>query len=247
MWSIYDDLIDGIPAHLTVDECVVGLYWTCIVSEGNAGIAMTVNTGCGDGFSRGSCIGKPLREVAEYAKSWNMVEATIGMAAINAYYNTPENMQNLGIDRDTGSGESIFTEPLEYLLGKKVAVIGHFPRIEKNLGGICDLSVLERKPSGNDFLDSACEYILPEQEVVFITGVTFTNKTLPRLLELTRNARTVMVGPTVPVTPILFHHGVDSVAGFYVTDIGLMRNLVSQAAYFQIFKCGGRVVYDLAP
>ena len=34
----------------------------------------------------------------------------------------------------------------------------------------------------DDFLDSACEYILPEQDFVFITGMTLTNKTLPRLL-----------------------------------------------------------------
>jgi uncharacterized protein (DUF4213/DUF364 family) len=66
--------------------------------------------------------------------------------------------------------------------GKKVAVVGHFSLVEKQLGCKCSLSILEREPEGTDFLDSACEYILPEQDFVFITGMTLTNKTLPRLL-----------------------------------------------------------------
>ena len=60
--------------------------------------------------------------------------------------------------------------------------MGHFPLVEKQLGRKCSLSILEREPEGADFLDSACEYILPEQDFVFITGMTLTNKTLPRLL-----------------------------------------------------------------
>lgn len=124
---------------------------------------------------------------------------------------------------------------------KKVAVIGHFLYIEKQLGDQCDLCVLEREPEGSDLLDSACEYILPEQDVVFITGMTLTNKTLPRLLTLTAAVKTILVGPSSPITPKLFSYGVDSIAGFYVMDVDLTRTLVSQAAHTEIFR-GGRKI-----
>ena len=37
--------------------------------------------------------------------------------------------------------------------------------------------------------DPACEYILSEQDVVIMTATTLINKTMPRLLALSRNAR----------------------------------------------------------
>lgn len=247
-WDLYDALIDGIPSGHTVDECMIGLHWTFVRSGDHAGIAMTFQGSSISGLKNGPYIGRDLHEVAEGIKSWDMLQASVGMAACNAWYNSREKMAELGIDRDgkaakTGTGESIFDEPLEALQGKKVAVIGHFPYIEKQLGDQCDLCVLEREPEGSDFLDSACEYILPEQDFVFITGMTLTNKTLPRLLTLTKTARTILVGPSSPITPKLFSFGIDSIAGFYVTDIDQTRALVSQAAHTEIFRGGRRITY----
>ena len=45
MWDIYDDLIDSIPDNLTVQDCMLGLHWTLVKSEGGTGTAMTVNDG----------------------------------------------------------------------------------------------------------------------------------------------------------------------------------------------------------
>ncbi len=245
-WKIYDELIGGIPEGLTVDECIIGINWTFIRAGEHAGIAMTFRSSCVSGMAEGTYVGKSLKEVAEGAKSWNMLRASVGMAAINAFYNTAENMAAVGDakSRNTGAGESVFSEPLESLVGKAVAVIGHFPYIEKQLGALCRLSVLERDPDGNDYLDSACEYLLPEQDAVFITGMTFTNKTLPRLLELTGKGRTVLVGPSAPLSEILFRYGVDAVAGFYITDVNQARELVAQGAHREIFRSGRRTVFE---
>lgn len=180
-------------------------------------------------------------------KSWDMLQASMGMAACNAWYNNCENLSLLGMDlsdKKAGSGDSIFNEPLDSLTGRNVAVIGHFPYIEKQLGDKCNLSVLERDPDGADYLDSACEYILPEQDFVYITGMTMTNKTLPRLLTLCQSAKTTLVGPSSPVTPVLFKYGVDCIAGFCITDIDMARALVSQAAHTEIFRCGKRITFS---
>ena len=247
-WELYDALIDGIPADRVVDECIIGLHWTFVRSGDMAGIAMTFQGSSLSGLKNGPFIGRSLQEVAAGLKSWDMLQASVGMAACNAWYNSRDKIAVFGIDQDgkntqAGAGESIFNQPLEAIQGKKVAVIGHFPYIEKQLGDKCELSILEREPEGNDFLDSACEYILPEQDFVFITGMTLINKTLPRLLTLTENSVTTLVGPSSPITPKLFSFGVDSIAGFYVTDIDQTRILVSQAAHTEIFHGGRRVTY----
>ena len=248
-WELYDALIEGIPSDLIVEECLIGLHWTFIRAGRYAGIAMTFQGSSLSGLANGPVVGKSLRDTAAGLKSWDMLQASVGMAACNAWYNAPDKMAALGLeqeddDRKAGAGGSIFAEPLESLLGKKVAVIGHFPYIEKQLGGKCELSVLEREPEGKDYLDSACEYLLPEQDYVFITGMTLTNKTLPRLLTLTKNAKTVLVGPSSPITPVLFRFGVDSIAGFYVTDPEGTRVLAAQAAHTEIFRGGRRITFS---
>jgi uncharacterized protein (DUF4213/DUF364 family) len=92
------------------------------------------------------------------------------------------------------SSENAFDSYSQLVKGKKTAVIGHFHKLEDYLKEAASISVLERKPTGNDFPDSACEYILPEQDFVFITGTTLINKTLPRLLTLAKNAHVVLGG-----------------------------------------------------
>ncbi len=248
-WDLYDALIDGIPSGLTVDECMIGLNWTYVRSGELAGIAMTYQGNSTTGFANGSHIGKSLRDIASGMKSWNMLQASVGMAACNAWYNSPGKLLSMGLGYDNprdGIGESIFNEPLESFVGKKVAVVGHFPLVENQLGGKCSLSILERDPEGSDYLDSACEYILPEQDFVFITGMTLTNKTLPRLLSLCRNAKTTLVGPSATLSPILFDFGIDCIAGFYITDIELARSMVSQAAHREIFRSGKRITFTIA-
>ena len=248
-WELYDILLDGIPSDLFVDECIIGLNWTFVRAGDYAGIAMTFQGSSVSGLTNGSCIGRSLRDVAAGIKSWDMLQSSVGMAACNAWYNARDKMAALGLDQEgkaeqAGAGQSIFNQPLESIVGKKVTVIGHFPYVEKQLGDKCDLSILERDPEDGDLLDSACEYILPEQDFVFITGMTLINKTLPRLLSLTENAHTFLVGPSSPITPKLFPFGVNTVAGFYVTDIDRTRVLVSQAAHTEIFRGGRRVIFS---
>ena len=98
------------------------------------------------------------------------------------------------------------------LAGKKVAVIGHFPGVEP-LRPICELSVLERICQTGDYPDPACEYLLPDQDFVFITATALENKTMPRLLELCQKPFTVIWGPSTPLTKVLFEFGADALIG----------------------------------
>ncbi|MGC4018433.1 MAG: DUF364 domain-containing protein [Muricomes sp.] len=186
-WQLYDELIAGIPDKLTVKYYQGGYNWSRVISsEDSVGLAMTIPTVTRPAISReASLIGKPLRETAQLVKSWNLVEAAIGLAAINSWYNQPERAARCGFVHPevTDDVREAFDVYFEECKGKNVTVIGHFPFIEKRLSGHCQLSILERNPDYGDYPDSACEYLLPQQDYVFITACTFVNKTLPRLLE----------------------------------------------------------------
>lgn len=239
MWTLYDILIEGIPAKERVDEVICGSHWTMVRSGDRAGVAMTLSD-----TTRPKLIALPyegisLRRLAACAKSWNLAEATVGVAALNAYWNSPRH-RHVAQALDHEDIEA-FSSYRQHVTGKKVAVIGHFPHLEKTIGDVCDLSILERRPSPGDYPDPACEYILPAQAYVFMTGVTLINKTMPRLLQLARGAKIVLVGPSVPLSPLFFQQGVYDLQGFVVTDPVLCRTVLRGEDNRAVFQAGKRI------
>ena len=220
-WELYDWLIEGVPEGIGVLDCCLGLHWSYVEAECGMGIGHTLRDG-----TRASSGADPreldLKTLCSYAKSWNFTEATLGVAALNAWYAQPERIKALGgsWDEETakGKGSNPFWSLQERCSGKKVAIIGHLPNVNA-MAQVADVTVLERNcSSGIDTPDSACEYILPEQDFVIMTGTTLTNKTMPRLLELSREATVVVTGPSAVPAAAMEAAGVDIVAGSMVAD-----------------------------
>jgi uncharacterized protein len=241
LWACYKSLLNGVTPGLTVHDCVVGQVWTMVTTDqGHAGIALSHSEGLDESTLPGSVAGCDLTTAASWAISWNYYEAAIGCASINAIANTRESVEDVTgkpLEASSVDGESIIEQLARDFAGAKVAAIGHFGTIE-SLASECDLTVLERSPGLGDRPDPACEYLLPEQDVVLITGTTVINKTLPRLLELSRNAYTVLVGPSTPLSPVWFEHGVDLVASAVVTDPMAVRRCVQEGAHRRVFRQG---------
>lgn len=245
MWKLYDELIDRIPPDIIVDNITVGMGWTAVTAGIYCGTAMTVREqDCYDDLL--DCRrGQPLKYLASLSKSWNFTEASIGVAAINAYYNNKTTWRDTVVMGRTPwkmiGSENAFDGYAREVKGKKVAIIGHFRHLEKYLTEAENVVVLERRPSGDDLPDSACEYVLPEQDYVFITGVTLINKTLPRLLQLASAGKVILVGPSTPMTPLLFQYGVSEMSGFLVGSKEALIDAVSIAGHRSFFQCGDRV------
>ena len=106
----------------------------------------------------------------------------------------------------------------------KIGVVGRFPFID-SLGK--DVFVFERRPMQGELPDTAAETLLPKCDLIVISGSTFVNKTLQRLLELS-NGYTFVIGPTTPLTPILLEYGADVIAGAIVNDAEKALEIVSQ-------------------
>lgn len=247
MWEIYDALINGIPENIVADELICGYPHAYVRSGEGAGIAgirlletrMPI-------FSK-NLIGQPLREVATCVKSWNFIEAAVGLAAINAYYNNPQVARENGVLFSTAKRvEDRMFDPFimsqNELRSKKVAVIGHFPYLDRLLEPICDLSIIDAYPEEGDFPMSASEYLLPECEYVYLTSSCIVDKTLPRLLELSKKSKRItLVGPGTPLAPQLFNYGIGDLSGFVIKDNLRAFRIVAGAERIKIFTAGQKV------
>lgn len=241
MWDLYDALIEAVPPSAQVRECVCGLNWFAVRATG-VGVAMSPGEGAPSLPHAGRYAGMALKDLAALSKSWNFHEAALGLAALNAAFNGPATVAAaFGQPLEKIESANCFHYLREDFRGKKVAVVGHFRDLEP-LKDICDLTILERKPQAGDLPDPACEYVLPDQDIVVITAVTLINKTLPRLLQLAQGARIVLTGPTTPLTPILYDFGIEMLAGLVVENETDVLRTVQEGGQHQLFDSGARMV-----
>lgn len=238
-WNLYKQLVEGVPEGIAVKDILVGNHWAIVEAESGCGMAMIVSGGRGTYGLYPNALHMELRDLAAQCASWNYLEASVGVAALNAWYSTLENAAAVGMkieEKGTNDGFDLYKR---LCAGKRVCVVGHFPLIER-LSDDCELSILERNPQSGDYPDPACEYIVPQQDFLFCTGITLTNKTMPRLLSLANrpSVSTILVGPSVVPAPVLYDYGVDCMAGSVITDPERAKSAVMHAATSGIFKHG---------
>lgn len=246
MWKLYDELIENIPGDICAKDVRIGSSWGYVSDEENCGIGVMYPIESRMPRYKNDWTGRPLRDIACCAKSWNFIEASIGVAAINCYYNSRERAEQCGVRIPTArAGEDRMNDPFisyqKQVRGKNVAVVGHFPYLENLFEPICSLSILELDPQKGDFPISASEYLIPAADYVFLTCGTLTDKRLPRLLELSAHAHTVLVGPATPMTPILFSYGIDDMSGFVFRDMEKADRILTGGQFGSLYTTGWKV------
>ena len=226
--SILSDLIAQLQGKdHPVKEVLTGAYWTGVVS-GGCGLASTFRheehphrQGVRD---VGRLTEKTALELAEYALSGYTMEASIGMAAINSL---------LEVDEKRWVEQNASQILLEKGEGKNVAIVGHFPFIPELRKKARNLWVLEQKPRAGDLASQEAQNILPQCEVVGITGTAFINHTLDDLLTWAKGKYILLIGPTTPLTPFLFNYGIHVLSGTVVVDKVEAFKCISQGATFR--------------
>jgi len=97
--------------------------------------------------------------------------------------------------------------------------------------------VIEKNPQEGDFPETETGNLVPQADVVGITGTAFTNHTIEHLLKLCHpGAYIVILGDTAPLSPVLFDYGIDAVSGTKVTNEELALRCVSQGATYRQIK-----------
>jgi uncharacterized protein (DUF4213/DUF364 family) len=226
--KILDDLLSNLKKNddpvRSVHTCV---FWTAVISK-HCGLSSTFRDE-GPSHERGvrdvgNLTRKTALELAEYAKSESLLEASIGMATVNSL---------IDIDESKCVEKNAFEIILEKGEDKNVAIVGHFPWIPKLRGKTKNLWVLEQRLREGDLPAKEADRILPQCDVVGITGTSFINHTLERLLQLCKDAYVLLVGPTSPLTPLLFDHGIDAICGSKIIDPDRLIRTIGEGATFK--------------
>jgi uncharacterized protein (DUF4213/DUF364 family) len=112
--------------------------------------------------------------------------------------------------------------------------VGHFPFVPRVREVAASCSVLELSPGPGDLPADMAPEIIPKADVVAITGMALINGTFEGLVALCRpDAFVLVLGPSTPLSPILFDYGVDAISGAVITNIGPALAAVSQGANFR--------------
>lgn len=225
---LISDLINSLNNDSQIKQILVGAHWTAVSSR-FCGIASTVISDKPHGGELVKNAGRlhqlSALELAGYAQSENTLEASIGLACINSLIRLPN--KNIVT-------ANAFDIVAEKGVGKNIAVFGHFPQMERLYATSRTVSVFELSPAESELSLDKIPEILPKADVVAITSNTIINHTLDQILPyLKPRAFTLMVGPSTPLSPVLFDYGISMLAGIKVLDSKLLFQSVSQGAIFR--------------
>lgn len=236
--STTDLLLGSLKADAPVRQVLVGAFWTAVVLETDpprCGLASTLRPVAHSGGSpvcqAGRLLERSGQELAEMLRSSSTLEASIGAAAFNALLEVDEtscvevNAEQVILERGTG---------------RRVAIVGHFPFVERARRAVEECWVLELIPRPGDVSAERAVEILPQADVVALTGTSLINHTFDDLIGLCRSdAFVLLLGPSAPLSPTIFETGVDAVSGTLVTDPERVLRSVGQGATFRQVKRGG--------
>ena len=229
---ILDDLISTLNFDTAVRDIRQGFFHTGVLTR-YCGLAATLPR---DALKQegplvkeaGLLLDKTPEELALMAYSESIMEAAIGMAAINSL---------LDVDLNSCTELNAADLIIQKCERKNVAIVGHFPFLPRVRERAKALWVIEKNPREGDHLETEAERFIPQSDLVAITGTSLTNHTLEQLLGLCDpKAFIIMLGDTVPLSQVLFSYGIDAVSGTRVVDPDLALRCVSQGANFRQIK-----------
>jgi len=232
--SVLKDILSSLELDHEVSDIRTCVFWTAVTSF-RCGLASSMATSLLPSErhqveSAGNLLPTGAKALAKLSLSSKILEASIGVAAINSLLPIDE---SLCIDLNAEEEIRFRGE------GKRVAVIGHFPFV-KGLRAVAQTLWVFELPGRSrpgDFTGNEIETLLPQAEVVAITSTTLINHTLGSILSLTApDAYKIMLGPSTPLSALLFDYGFDALSGSIVIDRNQVINCISQGANFRQVK-----------
>lgn len=235
--GVIERLLGEVGQDGVLSDLRVGTHWTLAVVDTpvgrRAGLASTqmvhdLEHGTPAVRDAGLLVGRQGKDLAQWALSASPTERSIGFAVMNAL---------LTVDEARCKPLNAESFILERAPGRHVAIVGHFPFVPKVFGAAARCSVLELNPQAGDLPASDAPVVIPDADVVAITGMSLVNGTFEALARLCRpDAYVLLLGATTPLVPLLFDYGVDAISGTVVDDIPLAAAAVSQGANFRQIK-----------
>lgn len=237
------DILQRIARHArsgeVVDVCI-GLNWTAVVVDcgdgPRCGLAATLNGRLWYNDQpeiphAGALAGLPISALLEGLEEENSPLKSLALAALNAA------LPPLSAPADERNAVEVIAKKGK---GRHVALIGHFPFVDALRPRVGRLSVLEMHPRQGDLPASTAPAILPRADLVAITAMTLMNGTFEDLMAYCpSHADILLLGPSTPLSPLLFDAGVTHLAGAQVKNIPAVLRAVAQGGNFRQVRRAG--------
>ena len=237
--TMTEDLLAQVAANAAqarlVDVCL-GAFWTAVTVELDGQVRTGISSTLHGGADHHHGGGPPVRAagrlhaqrvtaLTELARSGSILEASVGVAAINAL---------LDVDVDACVNVNAADVIAARGADKNVAIVGHFPFLARIRQVARMTWVLELDPRQGDLPAHQAPDLLPQADVVALTGTSLLNHTFDELIALCRPETYVIVlGGTTPLSARFFATGVDAVAGTRIVDSTAALATISQGATFK--------------
>lgn len=209
----------------SIHKVAAGVH-LCLVQSRSAGMASIIHDP-DDGHQMITGAGKlqtlSLRELLKLIYSDNLLEASLGMAALNSALPPAA-----GYDKGNA-----FDFIRAQAAGKNLGIVGHFHFVERFRPEVKNLWVFEKKPQGDDLDESLMDTYLPDCQVLVITAQSLTNNTLGQILDLAPKAFKILLGPSAPLSTLLFDYGIDVIGGVKIINSDLVYQYIIQGAGFR--------------
>ncbi|MEW5936801.1 MAG: DUF364 domain-containing protein [Candidatus Thermoplasmatota archaeon] len=194
----------------------IGLHWTAVWSM-HVGMAHTYKTGRKMQVEHAGHLSElSAWHLAKMSRSGEPLNASVGVAALNS------------LIEPNGRAGSVNPFMERYAKDRVVTIIGRFPFNNKIAKRAKKAYVLEFEPKEGEMPSSACEEVMPRSEMNIITATALINHTLDRLLELGSGGLNIVLGPSTPMTQVMFDFGVDILAGVRVSDPQALSGAITQ-------------------
>jgi hypothetical protein len=213
--EILSKLLAGLPEPVPqLRELHISIHWLIVNCQRYA-MATFLRAGdplapCFQTSYLGDQQGRPITEIADcFADSEDPLRLGLITACLNGSLPLPEEFFR-------GNAVAPFAEMIQHC---PTCFIGRFPKAVAWRDQGYPVTIIEMEPEGLDVHWTYSKPVLEEAEIVFITGLTLTNGTFLEVVERTPRAKyRVLMGPTVPFSPVFFEYGIHLVGSTLVSD-----------------------------
>lgn len=220
---IFDVIAGHVPDDARIEEVCIGIFWTFVRTQYGAAISATAHRWLEDppGIlipGAGSLVGMCVKDLAELYDASSLTARSLANAAVSASFSACDMTGIRHEDKAQHLLESLCLASSEH---KHIALIGHFHFADalRELGHKLDVYELENRCGPDDIPNTQIPERLPEADIVVMTSSTLITHATEDILACCRSdAFRMIVGPTVPLHPVLWDFGFDAVCGNVVTD-----------------------------
>ena len=227
--QILEELIHSLKRDFPVKAAVVGSHLIAVASR-RLGLAARLPGK--EGGEQDSCeedmfalSGRNARDLARWLLENEWLRAGIGMASLNSL---------LDIEHDKLLETNAKHIIADRSAGKNLMVVGRFPFVKMIQPNVRNLWVMEKQASAGFISEEEGYQLLPEADVVAITGSSLINHTFERIISHCRvDSFKIMLGPSTPLSPVLFDYGVDVIGGALVERVNTVLAEVERGVAFR--------------